>query len=175
MFLLPFCQLVCTVCILMSSLPILQCVCTQICLGNKIGGILSVWEYSGKWGGGKCFDPPPLFSPPTPIHLRPHYFFHPQPLSFVGFFSLILWHLLVNIFLWHSISNFNGCFSSFFLSSAYHFLLECCTVRRLSIKEIVTWDPSLACPLGGGERYRLASAMIFRRPVYESSESSHIG
>ncbi len=55
------------------------------------------------------------------------------------------------------------------------FLLKFCTVRRLGIKEIVTWDPSLACPLGGGERYRLASAMIFRRPVYESSESSHIG
>ncbi len=48
-------------------------------------------------------------------------------------------------------------------------------VRRLSIKEIVTWDPSLVCSLGGGERYRLASAMIFRRPVYESSESSHFG
>ena len=60
MFLLPFCQLVCTVCILMLSLPILQCVCTQICLGNKIGGILSVWGCSGKWGGGKCLDPPLL-------------------------------------------------------------------------------------------------------------------
>ena len=58
---------------------------------------------------------------------------------------------------------------------AKSFLLEFCTVRRLGIKEIVTWDPSLACPLGGGERYRLASVMIFRRPVYESSESSHFG
>jgi hypothetical protein len=44
-----------------------------------------------------------------------------------------------------------------------------------SFKEIVTWDPLLAGPLGGGERYRLASVMIFRRPVYESSESSHFG
>ncbi len=44
-----------------------------------------------------------------------------------------------------------------------------------SFKEIVTWDPSLAGPLGGGERYRLASVMIFRRPVYESSDSSHVG
>jgi hypothetical protein len=68
MFLLPFCQLVCTVCILMSSLPILQCVCTQICLGNKIGGILSVWGCSRKWGGGKCLDPPPsLVHPPQYI------------------------------------------------------------------------------------------------------------
>ena len=82
---------------------------------------------------------------------------------------------LISNFYWHSISNLMAAFLLFFLSFAYHFLLEFCTVRRLSIKEIVTWDPSLACPLGGGERYRLASAMIFRRPVYESSESSHIG
>ena len=119
---------------------------------------------------------PPLFSPPTPIHLRPHYFFHPQPLSFVGFIYLTLIHPLVNIFYWHSISNLMAAFLLFFsLSFAYQFLLEFCTVRRLSIKEIVTWDPSLDRPFGGGERYRLASAMIFRRPVYESSESSHIG
>ncbi len=43
-----------------------------------------------------------------------------------------------------------------------------------SFKETVTWDPFLASPLGGGERYRLASVMIFPRPVYENSESSQI-
>jgi hypothetical protein len=40
------------------------------------------------------------------------------------------------------------------------------------LQETVTWDPLLAGPLGGGERYRFASAMLFRRLVYGSSGSS---
>ena len=55
----------------------------------------------------------PFFSPPTPIHLRPHYFFHPQPLSFVGFFfpyfmTPISEHLLLAFHF-----KPNGCCSSF--------------------------------------------------------------
>ncbi len=40
------------------------------------------------------------------------------------------------------------------------------------LQETVTRDPLLAGPLGGGERYRFASAMLFRRLVYGSSGSS---
>ena len=90
MFLLPFCQLVCTVCILMLSLPILQCVCTQICLGNKIGGILSVWGYSRKWGGGKCLDPPLLQSTHPNTFEAPLFLPSPTPLICRIFFPLTL-------------------------------------------------------------------------------------
>jgi len=40
------------------------------------------------------------------------------------------------------------------------------------LQETVTWDPLLAGPLGSGERYRFASAMLFRRLVYGRSGSS---
>jgi hypothetical protein len=40
------------------------------------------------------------------------------------------------------------------------------------LQETVTWHPLLAGPLGGGERYKFASAMLFRRLVYGSSGSS---
>jgi hypothetical protein len=40
------------------------------------------------------------------------------------------------------------------------------------LQETVTWDSLLAGPLGGGERYRFTSAMLFRRLVYGSSGSS---
>jgi len=43
---------------------------------------------------------------------------------------------------------------------------------KYRLQETVTWDPLLAGPLGGGERYRFASAMLFRRLVYGSSGSS---
>jgi hypothetical protein len=43
---------------------------------------------------------------------------------------------------------------------------------KYRLQETVTWDPLLSGPLGGGERYRFAAAMLFRRPVYGSSGSS---
>jgi hypothetical protein len=63
-----------------------------------------------------------------------------------------------------------------FISFLTHILHAGAAARCVdySFKETVTWDPFLASPLGGGERYRLVSVMIFRRPVYENSESSQI-